>query len=643
MVDESEITSRSSKPPSASVIAAHSKLQQTLPFDDIQDYTDASRGFIATIPDATIFHASGRPIWSMKPYAYQREDAPPPTINPSLWRQAQLNLHHGLFEVMPGVYQVRGLDIANMTLIEGDTGVIVVDTLTSVEGAEAALKLYRAHRGDRPVVAVIYTHTHTDHWGGSPGVVDRAAVEAGRVPVVAPDLFMHHLVLENVTAGNAMLRRALYQFGRLLPPGPRGHVDCGLGKTMAAGSVGLIRPTDLILKTGDTRTIDGLLFEFQMAPNSEAPAEMHCYVPKYKLLCLAENATHNFHNLLPFRGAQVRDAAAWSGYLGEALALWGAHAEALIGQHHWPVWDNARVVGYVKTQRDLYKYVHDQTVRLMNKGFDAAEIAEELALPPSISNSWHTRDYYGAVKHNAKAIYQHYLGWYDANPANLDPLPRQDTGRKMIEYMGGIDAAVARARTDFAKGEFRWVAQVMSHAVFGDPSHEGARALLADSFEQLGYLAESSTWRNAYLFGALELRQGLQKIPPRSPISPETVPALSDAQIFDTFATRLDGPKATGKNIQLNWHYADTGKYYRVDLENAVLHAEPLMRASNTEPTITTTRQAIDAIVCGRQTFDDAFTSGAITGDGVSILRELVALLEPISRAFEIVEPRRVT
>ena len=299
------------KSATAFVTSAHAATLAALPFDDRQDFDDATRGFVATIPDATLMHATGRSIWSMAPYAFQSPAEAPPTVNPSLWRQARLNLNHGLFEVMPGVYQVRGLDIANMTLIEGSTGVVVVDTLTSVEGAQAALKLYRAHRGERPVSAIIYTHTHTDHWGGSPGVVSKEEATSRPFPIIAPDLFMHHLVLENVTAGNAMLRRSMYQFGRLLPPGPHGQVDCGLGKTMAVGTVGLIPPNDLIRATGDTRIIDGIEFQFQMAPNSEAPAEMHFYVPKYKLLCLAENATHNFHNLLPLRGSQVRDASAW--------------------------------------------------------------------------------------------------------------------------------------------------------------------------------------------------------------------------------------------------------------------------------------------------------------------------------------------
>ena len=630
------------KEASAHVQTAHATSAQSLPFADQQDFADAQRGFIATLPDATVMHASGRTVWSMAPYGFQKDAAPPPSVHPSLWRQSRLNLTHGLFEVVPGVYQVRGFDIANMTLIEGATGVIVVDTLTSIESAKAALSLYRAHRGDRPVTAVIYSHTHVDHWGGCKGVVDAADVAAGRIAVFAPDGFMEHTVSENVFAGNAMLRRAMYQFGRLLPPGPRGHVDSGLGKTMGVGSVSLIPPTRLITRTGETQTIDGVTFVFQMAPDSEAPAEMHFFLPERKVLCLAENATHTFHNLLPFRGSQVRNSRAWSGYLAEALELWGKDVEVLVGQHHWPVWDNARVVEYVSTQRDLYKYVHDQTVRLLNHGLNATEIAEKIQMPPSIADKWYTRDYYGALKHNAKAIYQHYLGWYDANPANLDPLPTIEAAKKSIEYMGGVDAAVARAEGDYAAGEYRWVAQVMSQAVFADPAHAKARALLADAFEQLGYLAESSTWRNAYLFGSHELRHGMPNLPGRTPVSPDTLAALSTSQLFDTMAIRLNGPKAFGRRIALDWTLTDTAETAAMTLENATLNHVMGRYAPKSDASIVTTRATFNTIATAKTTFPDAIKAGDITVTGnAAKVAELFSLLDENTRMFEIVEPRR--
>ncbi len=450
------------KDASASVIKRHAATRAALPFSDTRDFDDASRGFLGTRENAKVSSEAGRTVWSLEPYGFLSDEEAPPTVDPSLWRQSRLNMNHGLFEVVPGVYQVRGLDIANMTLIEGDSGVIVVDTLTSIEGARDAMELYFEHRGRRPVIAVIFTHTHTDHWGGARGVIDDAMLASGRIPIIAPDLFMEHAVSENIIAGPAMLRRAQYQFGPFLKKGPRGQVDCGLGKSMAAGSVALLRPTDLIKATGDRRTIDGLEFEFQMAPNSEAPAEMHFFIPRYKLLNLAENCTHNFHNLLPFRGADVRDALAWSKYLGEALQLWGGKAEAMCGQHHWPVWGAGRVDTMIRQQRDLYKFAHDQTLRLMNHGLTATEIAETIRLPTSLDGAWHARGYYGHIRHNVKAIYQKYLGWYDANPANLDPLPPVEAGKKFVEYMGGADAVLGRARADFGKGEFRFIAQALS-------------------------------------------------------------------------------------------------------------------------------------------------------------------------------------
>lgn len=630
------------KEATSAVIAAQSSMLDALPFADTADFADAARGFLGTIEDAKVTTAQGRTVWSLAPYSFLDAEDAPPTVNPSLWRQAKLNMHHGLFEVVPGVYQVRGLDIANMTLIEGETGVIVVDTLTSIEGARAALELYYQHRGVRPVTAVMFTHTHTDHWGGARGVVDEDAVASGRVPLIAPNLFIEHAVSENIIAGPAMLRRAQYQFGPLLAKGAKGHVDCGLGKSMAAGSVALLRPTDLIMATGDTRTIDGLVFEFQMAPNSEAPAEMHFYVPRYRLLNLAENCTHNFHNLLPFRGADVRDALAWSKYLGEALQLWGGKAEATCGQHHWPVWGAGRVDTVIREQRDLYKFAHDQTVRLMNHGLTASEIAETIALPKSLEGAWHARGYYGHIRHNVKAIYQKYLGWYDANPANLDPLPPVEAGRKYVEYMGGAASLLARAREDFARGEFRFVAQAVSHLVFAEPDNAAARALLADTLEQLGYAAESATWRNAYLFGAQELRHGMPDVPARPGMPRETLAALRTEQLWDVLGVRLNGPKAEGKHIVLNWTFTDTGERFVLTLQNCALTYAVGVQASTADAGFTLARSTFDDIIAKAVTFPDAVAAGKISFAGNPMrLAELMSLMDEFPRMFEIVAPKR--
>jgi alkyl sulfatase BDS1-like metallo-beta-lactamase superfamily hydrolase len=613
-----------------------------LPEDDRRDFDDASRGFVSTLPDGIIRSATGQVLWDMHSYDFLQSDVVPPTVNPSLWRQAQLNLQHGLFEVMDGVYQVRGLDLANMTLIEGKTGLIVIDTMTVQEAARAGLELYRQHRGDRPIAAVIFTHTHTDHWGGAGGIISADDVRSGKTQLIAPDRFMEYAVSENIIAGNAMLRRGLFQFGRLLHRGPRGHVDNGLGKAQGVGTVGLIAPNDHIVETGETRVIDGIELVFQMAPHTEAPAEMHIFAPGLKLLNMAENATHNFHNLLPIRGAQVRNTLDWSRYINEALEMWGSEVEILVGQHHWPVWGNERIRQFLKIQRDLYKYVHDQTVRLMNLGHTPQEIAELIQLPPSIAREWHARGYYGAVRHNAKAIYQHYLGWYDAVPAHLDPLPPVETGRKFIEYMGGIDDAIRRARLDFAAGNFRWVAQVMNHAVFADPTHREARALLADAYEQLGYLAEAATWRNAYLNGAKELREGPPRLIPRALLPPDTLQAMTTGQLFDVLAIRLNGPRAAEKHIVVNWEFVDRDECYVCNLENATLTWGVGSRSAGAHVSVALTRPAFEQVVAGHRPIADLMANGEATsiGDADSLLH-LFSLIDEPERNFEVVEPKQ--
>jgi alkyl sulfatase BDS1-like metallo-beta-lactamase superfamily hydrolase len=622
------------------VRTAHQAVLDALPFDDTQDFEDARRGFVGSLPEVEIRNEQGRVVWTLRDYAFLEEPTPPPTVNPSLWRQARLNMHHGLFRVTERVYQVRGFDISNMTLIEGDAGVIVIDPLISTEVARAGLALYRQHRGPRPVTAVIYTHSHTDHYGGVRGVLDEAEVRAGRVEVWAPDRFMQELVSENVIAGTAMVRRAQFQFGATLPRGPRGQVDAGLGKVTSRGTVTLIPPTRSIVRPLETHRIDGVEIVFQLTPETEAPAEMHMFYPALRALNLAENATHNLHNTYPIRGAQVRDANAWAKYLGEALDRFGRDADVVFAQHHWPVWGTPRVTAYLAQQRDLYKYVHDQTVRRMNLGETPTEIAERLTFPESLARVWHVRGYYGTLSHNAKAVYQRYLGWYDANPANLNPLPPVERGRKYVDYMGGAEAAIARARADFARGEYRFVAEVMSHVVFADPANAEARQLGADALEQLGYAAESATWRNAYLLGALELRQGAPTAVARAPVSPDVVRAMSLELFFDYLGVRLNGERAEGRRLVINWVFPDVDRRFVLNLEHSALTALADRHSDRADATVTLDRAVLTRVILRETTLADALQQGrvAVAGDAARVV-ELMSLLDDFPLMFNVVEP----
>ena len=613
-----------------------------LPFGDTQDFEDARRGFLRTLPDVEIKNDRGRVVWSLKEYAFLGDEQAPPTVNPSLWRQARLNMSHGLFQVTDRIYQIRGFDISNMTIIEGDRGLIVIDPLISTEVARAGLDLYIAHRGSRPVTAVIYTHSHVDHFGGVRGVVDEADVKAGAVEIIAPAGFMEEIVSENVLAGTPMVRRAQFQFGATLPRGPRGQVDAGLGKVTSRGTVTLIPPTRIIAEPFETHRIDGVEIVFQLAPETEAPAEMHMFYPALRALNLAENATHNLHNTYPIRGAQVRDANAWARYLNEALDRFGPDTDVVFAQHHWPVWDNHRVLDFLAKQRDLYKYLHDQTVRLMNHGWKAAEIAERLTLPKSLSETWHVRGYYGTLSHNSKAVYQRYLGWYDANPANLNPLPPVERGRKYVEYMGGAHAAIARALGDFERGEYRFVAEAMSHVVFADPSNTEARRLGADALEQLGYAAESATWRNAYLLGAFELRQGVPNTVTRVPVSPDVLRAMNVEQIFDLLGVRLNSEKAEGRRIVINWVFPDLGRTFVLNLENCALTYLAGRQSDRADATVTLDRATLDRLILRELPFADAMQSGSVRVDGdATKVGELLGLLDEFTLMFEVIEPKR--
>jgi alkyl sulfatase BDS1-like metallo-beta-lactamase superfamily hydrolase len=624
--------------------AANAAVLQALPFADRQDFEDAQRGFIGTLPDGVIKNANGEVVWNLKDYAFLKNPEAPPSVNPSLWRQAQINLNNGLFKVTEGIYQIRGFDISNMTIIEGKTGLIIIDPLICMEVAAAGLDLYYQHRPKRPVVAVIYTHSHIDHWGGVKGVISEADVRTGRVQIIAPAGFMEYAVSENIITGNALARRSLYQFGQLVPKGERSQVDAGLGKTLSwGGRLTLIAPTDVIQKNFERRVVDGVEIIFQLASGAEAPAEFHMYYPQFKVLNMAENVNHNLHNLLPLRGAEVRDALAWSKYIGEALERFGDEAEIMIIQHHWPTWGKDRVRHMLTKQRDLYKYLHDQTVRLMNRGYTATEIAEVLELPPSLAQEWPDRGYYGSVSHNVKAIYQKYLGWYDANPAHLNPLPPVDGGKKYVEYMGGAEVVIRRARQDFKNGNYRWVAEVMNHLVFADPGNKEARELGADALEQMGYMAESGTWRNAYLFGALELRQGMVKNPSSVTLPPDTLQAVTTDLFFDFLGVRLNGPEADGKRITVNWNFTDSKKQYVLNLENSALTYVPDKQSKEADVTLSLSRKTLDAVILKQLTIPEALQSGRITYSGnLRKLGELFSLLDNPEPNFEIMEPKKI-
>jgi alkyl sulfatase BDS1-like metallo-beta-lactamase superfamily hydrolase len=628
------------KPASAATRAANAAVLAALPFANQQDFEDARRGFVAAPDSLRIPGGRTGVAWDLDSYrAFIQPGAPAPdTVNPSLWRNAQLNMLHGLFKVADRIWQVRGYDISNITFIAGDTGWIVFDPLTGGENARAALELVTRNLGRRPVVAVVYSRSHGDHYGGAPGVISRADAGSGKVAVIAPEGFLEHALSENVIAGNAMSRRAMYMYGMLLPRGPRGSVGSGLGVTTSGGQLGLIAPNRLIARTGEELVIDGVRMVFQLTPGTEAPAEMNTYFPQFRALWMAENATHTMHNVLTLRGAQVRDALRWSHYLDEAISLWGAVSDVVFQSHHWPVWDQPRVVQHLERQRDLYKYIHDQSVNLMNKGLTGPEIAESITLPPELANHWANRGYYGTLKHNSRAVYQRYMGWYDGNPSSLDDLPPRDAARKYVAYMGGGAAILPRARADFDRGEYRWVATALRHLVFAEPLNREARLLLADAYEQLGYQAEAGTWRNVYLQGAFELRNGLPRGPSLSSASPDTVRAMPPEAVFDYLAVRLNGSRAAGERIAINFDFSDSGQAIGVTIANGVLRHGA--RLASADATVTLTRPALAALQLRELSPQEAAQRGELRVDGDrSALARLLALMDDFPFWFPIAAP----
>lgn len=629
-------TDEARTPPTRFTVEANRRVAERLELDDPRDFEDARRGFVAAREDPVIRDGAGRVVWNTADYDFQQGPAPD-SVNPSLWRQARLNSIHGLFRVSERIYQVRGYDLANMTLVRGDTGWIVIDPLTTQETAAAALELANLHLGARPVVAVIYTHSHIDHFGGARGVVGDRDLERG-VAVIAPEGFVTEAVSENVLAGNAMSRRAAYMYGFFLGWGPRGHVDSGLGKAPTVGTFGLVAPTELVSDTGTEKTIDGVRIVFQNTPDAEAPAEMMFYLPDEKALCGAENVTHTLHNLYTLRGAKVRDALRWSGYIDEALRLF-ADAEVVFASHHWPTWGHTNVRDYLAKQRDLYKYLHDQTLRLANHGETMDEIAESLEMPESLDATFAARGYYGTVRHDAKAVYQRYFGWFDGNPSNLDPLPPVEEARRYVEFMGGAEALVEKARASYESGDYRWVATVVRHAVFADPGDEAARELLAAAYDQLGYQAESAPWRDFYLSGATELRRGIGEVSIDTR-SPDVVAAMPTELFFDALAVRLDGSAADGFEGVFNFEFTDLGETHVVEVSNAVLRHRLGAPREDADATVKLARSTWNRIATGRATMPGKILTGEVDVDGSRIaLLRFFALLDEFSPTFPIVTP----
>jgi alkyl sulfatase BDS1-like metallo-beta-lactamase superfamily hydrolase len=622
------------KPPAAIIEAAHADHLTELPLADTRDFADADRGFIGALEPCVVKAADGRVVWDNDSYGFLAGDAPP-TVHPSLWRQSQLCAKQGLYEVVEGIYQVRGLDLSNISFIEGDIGVIVIDPLISTETAAAALALYRAHRGNRAVSAVIYTHSHVDHFGGVLGVTSQADVDAGKVAIIAPEHFTEHAVQENVYAGTAMARRAAYMYGAELARGPQGQVGCGLGQVGSTGEVALIVPTVDISTTGETHTVDGVEIEFQMAPGTEAPAEMHFYFPKFRALCMAENATHNLHNLLTLRGALVRDPHGWSGYLTEAIDTFTDRTDVVFASHHWPTWGRERIVEFLSLQRDMYAYLHDQTLRQLNQGFTGIEIAETFQMPPALEQAWHTHGYYGSVSHNVKAVYQRYMGWFDGNPGRLWAHPPEAIGPRYVEAIGGVDRVVELAGQAVADGDFRWAATLLDHAIFTDEHHEGARALYADALEQLAYGAENAVWRNFFLSGATELREANFGTPTQT-ASPSILGQLTPEQMFDSFAINVNGPRAWDLDLVIDVTFVDLGADYRVTLRNGVLiHRKVAADPATATATVTLASKARLLMFAAGDTTSPGVE---VTGDETA-LPTLLSVLDRPDPNFDIVTP----
>lgn len=636
--------SDSPPPPPASseatsyTVAVNTGFSEKLDLQDKQDFEDASKGLIAAAPATPVVDGTGKVIWDQASYDFIQGDSPA-TVNPSLWRQSKLNMHRGLYKVEEGIYQLRGFDLANISIIEGDKGWIIVDPLTTEDTVRAAIAFAREHLGEKPISAILFTHSHIDHFGGALGLMSMEQANANDVQIIAPVGFIEEATSENILAGPAMTRRALYMYGERLPRGPTGHVTTGLGIQPVIGSVSIMVPNVVIDEAFSEMVIDGVPFRFMNAAGSEAPAEYVFYLPEHKALCGAEVVSHTMHNLYTLRGAKVRDALKWSDYIDSMLGTYG-EAETFFGSHHWPIWGSDRIADFLEKQRDMYRYIHDQTVRWANDGLTPKEIAERIELPDSLAREFYNRDYYGTVSHNSKAVYQYYFGWYDGNPANLNPLPPEPAAKRYVEYMGGADAVIEKARGSFEQGEYRWVAEVLNHVVFAEPDNEAARELLAETYRQLGYQAESGPWRDVYLTGAYELQVGKPKdgfnLASAGPLLEQT-PTI---EFLRAISVRLKGEEAEGLEMLINIVFTDLNDSYVLELKNSVLHYREGSPAPNANATINITHPMFMKLLVGEAGAKEIVFSGDFKIDGSKLdLVKFFGLLDQPSGDFNIVTP----
>ena len=626
------------------ITAKKNAAQNNREFDPI-DLERVQRGFIAKRESGLINDAEGRFVFDSDAFEFLRDGRDcPDTVNPHLWRHATLNAHHGLFMVAEGVWQVRGYDISNITFIKGEQGWIVIDPLSAQDTARASYELVTKHLGHRPITAVIYTHSHVDHFGGVLGITSKEEVDAGKCRIIAPVHFLRETVGENVIAGPAMGRRATYQFGAFLPRGPQGHVDCGLGTATPVSPPTLLAPTEDITFTGEELVVDGIRIIFQLTPETEAPAEMNFFFPDFGWLCMAENCSQTMHNLVPIRGALVRNALNWSKYINENMEMFADKTTVMFMSHNWPVWGKDDVRQFLTLQRDLYRWMHDQTMRMANHGMTSLEIAQTLVLPDEFLAHEHTRGFYGDLVHNVKAVYQRYLSWYDGNPANLNKLPPTEVGKRYVQLAGGAEALLKSAQQSFNEGDYRWVAELVNHLIFADPTHSEARALQADTLEQLGYQSESSTFRNSYLTGAMELRQGPPQLGSSQVRGRGLLVAMTIEQIFDTLAVRLISENVSGLSLKINWHFTDMGgtadERWLLGLSHRTLYSVQGRNDEKAQATLTMARSTLISVIIQETTFIDEIGKGSIVIDGdATALLTIFGNLDAFPNSFNIVEP----